>query len=61
MEWISLILLVILHVMNNRSSSVPTFGDTSSSSHAYLMEVFAVMVAVAVAIVATAVSLPRVL
>ena len=46
MEWISLMLLVILHVRNNRSSSVPTFGDTSSISDANLMAVVAVTVAV---------------
>ena len=40
-------LLISLHVRNNRSSSVPTFGDISSSSHAYLMELVAVTVAVA--------------
>ena len=47
MEWISLMLLVSLHVRNNRSSSVPTFGDTSRISNADLMLVVAVTVAVA--------------
>ena len=47
MEWISLMLLVSLHVRNNRSSSVPTFGDTSRISDANLMSVIEVTVAVA--------------
>ena len=47
MEWTSLMLLVSLHVRNNRSSSVPTFGDTSRISDANLMSVIAVTVAVA--------------
>ena len=47
MEWISLMLLVILNVRNNRSSSVPTFGETSSISNADLMAMVAVTVTVA--------------
>ena len=47
MEWISLMLLVSFHVRNNRSSSVPKFGDMSRISNADLMAVLAVMLSVA--------------
>ena len=40
-------LLVSFHVRNNRSSSVPTFGDMSRISDSNLMAVVAVTVEVA--------------